>query len=206
MIFTKIKAFARKSDIRYNYDVNVIQNGIHNLQPNLDVNGKYSEMESINNLILSETIGDKGELWHHYQRMVKNFSADKNPLGVLEAKIILCSLLLKATAKRRMIPTRIAHSVESGSIFKKYFGKMEYINQLSVITYRKMKKMQVARERYEDEKKRLNKIVDVSYKADTEQLGDAEPKKTQQIPDIWEEMDLEGGETEYEFSRETRND
>ena len=104
-----------------------------------------------------------------------------------------------------MFPTRIAHSVESGSIFNKYFGKMEYINQLSVITYRRMKKMQTAREKYEDEKKRLNKIEDVSY-TDFEKLGNVEQKKNQEILDIWEEMDLEGGEIEYESSREIRSD
>lgn len=205
MGFAKLKAFARKSNAACKYNSNVIQDEIHSLQSNSDVNAQYSEMEIINNLLLSETIGDRGELWHHYQRLIKNFSVDKNPLGVSEAKIILCSLLLKATAKRRMFPTRIAHSVESGSIFNKYFGKMEYINQLSVITYRRMKKMQTAREKYEDEKKRLNKIEDVSY-TDFEKLGNVEQKKNQEILDIWEEMDLEGGEIEYESSREIRSD
>lgn len=205
MGFAKFKAFARKSNATFNYNSNVIQGEIHSSQLNSDVNAQYSEMEIINNLLLLETIGDRGELWHHYQRLIKNFSVDKNPLGVSEAKIILCSLLLKATAKRRMFPTRIAHSVESGSIFNKYFGKMEYINQLSVITYRRMKKMQTAREKYEDEKKRLNKIEDVSY-TDFEKLGKAEQKKKQEKFDIWEEMDLEGGEIEYESSREIRND
>jgi hypothetical protein len=205
MGFVKFKAFARERNATCNYKSNVIQGEIHSPQSNLDVNAQYSEMEIINNLLLSETIGDRGELWHHYQRLIKNFSVDKNPLGVSEAKIILCSLLLKATAKRRMFPTRIAHSVESGSIFNKYFGKMEYINQLSVITYRRMKKMQTAREKYEDEKKRLNKIEDVSY-TDFEKLGNVEQKKSQEILDIWEEMDLEGGEIEYESSREIRSD
>ena len=205
MGFTKMRIFARKNNV-HNYDSNVTQGEIHRLQSNSVVNEQYSEMEIINNLLLSETIGDQGELWHHYQRLIKNFSVDRNPLGVTEAKIILCSLLLKATAKRRMFPTRIAHSVESGSIFNKYFGKMEYINQLSVITYRKMKKMQTAREKYEDEKKRLNKIADASYKADFEQFGNIEQEKVRGILDIWEEMDLEGGEMEYEASREIRND
>lgn len=206
MSFTKIKALFRKSNPTYNYDTIVTQDEINSSQPNLDANAQYSEMETINNLLLAETIGNNGELWHHYQRLIKNFSVDKNPLGVSEAKIILCSLLLKATAKRRMFPTRIAHSVESGSIFNKYFGKMEYINQLSVITYRRMKKMQTAREKYEDEKNRLNKIADVSYKPEFEQFGNMKQKKNQNIFDIWEEMDLEGGETDYEYSRETRND
>lgn len=211
MDFTKIKlffsqAFARKSNIAYKYDSNGIPGEIYGSHSNFDVNEQCSEMEIINNLLLSETIGDGGELWHHYQRLIKNFSMDKNPLGVSDAKVILYSLLLKATAKRRMFPTRIAHSVESGSIFNKYFGKMEYINQLSVITYRRMKKMQTARERYEDEKKRLNKIADVSYKENFDQFGDAEFPKNQKVIDIWEEMDLEGGEIEYESFREIRND
>lgn len=202
MIFTKIKGFVRKRKAKYNSNLNVIQGEIHDL----DTNAQYSEMEVINNLLLSETIGNRGELWNHYQRLIKDFSVDKNPLGVSDAKLILCSLLLKATAKRRMFPTRIAHSVESGSIFNKYFGKMEYINQLSVITYRRMKKMQVAREKYEDEKRRLNKIMDVSYKDNFDQSGNIEQKKKQEIIDIWEEMDLEGGEVEYESSKEIRND
>lgn len=206
MSFTKIKELFRKRNVPYNYDTIITQDGINISHSNLDSNAQYSEMETINNLLLSETIGNRGELWHHYQRLIKNFSVDKNPLGVSEAKIILCSLLLKATAKRRMFPTRIAHSVESGSIFNKYFGKMEYINQLSVITYRRMKKMQTAREKYEDEKNRLNKIADVSYKPEFEQFGNVEQKKAQNIFDIWEEMDLEGGEMDYESSRETRND
>lgn len=169
-------------------------------------NEQCSEMEIITNLLLSETIGDEGELWHHYQRLIKNFSVDENPLGVSDAKMILYSLLLKASAKRRMLPTRIAHSVESGNIFNKYFGKMEYINQLSVITYRRMKKMQTARERYEDEKKRLNRIADVSYKENFDQFGNVELQKNQKVIDIWEEMDLEGGEIEYDSSREIQND
>lgn len=202
MGFTKIKEFIRKRKAKCNDNLNVTQDEIHNS----DTNAQCSEMEIINNLLLSETIGDRGELWHHYKRLIKNFSVDNNPLGVSDAEIILHSLLLKATAKRRMFPTRIAHSVESGSIFNKYFGKMEYINQLSVITYRRMKKMQTARERYEDEKKRLNKIEDVSYKENFDQFGNMEQKKAQEIFDIWEEMDLEGGEVEYESSKEIRND
>ncbi len=201
MDFTKIKVFVRKRKAKCNYNLNAIQGEIHDL----NVNAQYSEMEIINNLLLSETIGERGELWHHYQRLIKNFSVDKNPLGVSDAKLILYSLLLKATAKRRMFPTRIAHSVESGSIFNKYFGKMEYINQLSVITYRRMKKMQTAREKYEDEKRRLNKMADVSYKENFDQFGNVEQKKNQKIIDIWEEMDLEGGEIEYESSKEMRN-
>lgn len=211
MDFTKIKvffseAFIRKSNTIYKYDSNAIPGRINSSHLNLDVNEQYSEMEIINNLLLSETIGDGGELWHHYQRLIKNFSVDRNPLGVSDAKVILYSLLLKAAAKRRMFPTRIAHSVESGRIFDKYFGKMEYINQLSVITYRRMKKMQTAREKYEDEKRRLNKIADVSYKENFDQFGNVEPPKEQEVIDIWEEMDLEGGEIEYESSREIRND
>lgn len=211
MDFTKIKAFfskvfARKSNTVYNYDSNGNPSKIHGSQSNSDASAQYSDMEIINNVLLSETIGDRGELWHHYQRLIKNFSVDKNPVSVSDAKLILYSLLLKATAKRRMFPTRIAHSVESGSIFNKYFGKMEYINQLSVITYRRMKKMQTAREQYDDEKKRLNKIVDVSYKEKFDQSGNMEQKKVQKVIDIWEEMDVEGGDVEYEFSRETRND
>ena len=81
---------------------------------------------------------------------------------------------------------------------------MEYINQLSVITYRRMKKMQTAREKYEDEKKRLNKIMDESYKNNNNQSNNVE--RQQKVTDIWEAMDLEGGEVEYESSKETRND
>jgi hypothetical protein len=209
MDFNKIKVFfskvfLRKNSVAYNDDLNSNSGGVHSVQPNSDINAQYSEMEVINNLLLSETIGDRGDLWHHYQRLIKNFSVEKNPLGVSDAKIILCSLLLKATAKRRMFSTRIAHSVESGSIFNKYFGKMEYINQLSVITYRRMKKMQTAREKYEDEKKRLNKIMDESYKNNNNQSNNVE--RQQKVTDIWEAMDLEGGEVEYESSKETRND
>lgn len=211
MSFNTIKAylgkmFSSKKNVPYNYDSNSTLVEIHSLQSDLDGNIQYSEMEIINNLLLSETIGKRGELWNHYQRLIENFSVDNNPLSVSDAKIILYSLLLKATAKRRMFPTRIAHSVESGSIFNKYFSKMEYINQLSVITYRRMKKMQTAREKYEDEKKRLNKIMDESYKEISDKFGNVEQEKTKEIIDIWEEMDLEVGEIEYESARETRNE
>ena len=67
-----------------------------------------------------------------------------------------------------------------------------------------MKKMQTAREKYEDEKKRLNKIMDESYKNNNNQSNNVE--RQQKVTDIWEAMDLEGGEVEYESSKETRND
>ena len=48
MGFAKLKAFARKSNAACKYNSNVIQDEIHSLQSNSDVNAQYSEMEIIN--------------------------------------------------------------------------------------------------------------------------------------------------------------
>lgn len=155
------------------------------------VEGEVSEIEALTTKLLEETIGEKGLVREQLQNMLNHFDTNNNPLGVTEAEFILFSLIKVAIAQRRLLSGRIEKSVEEGELFERYYGRMQIINQLTIDAHTKMKKMQVARERYEYQLAIYQKVVGKTYERDL-RPNDNE-LSNDSINEIWTDMDMEGG-------------
>lgn len=113
------------------------------------------------------------------------------PLSKEDACVILNCLIKEAVAKRQLLAGRIEKNVETGSLFDRYYGKMQTINVLTNSAYARMQKMDKAKEKYEYECAVYKKLTGKMYEPD---VLPNEPKKSRSSAaargkDAWQIMD-----------------
>ena len=158
----------------------------------LDTKGEF---ERLTDELIQETIASDGEMMQQLDRILKGYSADKNPLSIQDAKNILFSVLMVAVRQRRRLSGRIAASVEKGVLFNQYYGKIRDINYYTVRANAKLERMQLARRQYEYQQQVywgvVGRTYDQTVREESEKIknDDIMPPKI----DTWEKLDREGG-------------
>jgi len=96
-------------------------------------------------------------------------------------------LIKEAIANRKMLINRIEKEVETGSLFERYYGKMQAINKLTNKAYTLMQKMNSAKFKYEYDLEVYKKMMGIMY---LEKLSPNESvlMKKNEKADIWEVM------------------
>ena len=116
-----------------------------------------AEIEQITTDIIEET---KIVLQERFSELM---SKHTEPLSEEEACVILNGLIKEAVAKRKLMTGRIEKSVETGTLFDRYYGKMQVINALTNSAYAQMQKMDKAKERYDFQRDIYKKLTGKMY-------------------------------------------
>ena len=124
------------------------------------------------------------------QRFDELMSKHTEPLSEDEARVILNGLIKEAVAKRKVMTGRIEKSVETGTLFERYYGKMQVINVLTNSAYAQMQKMDKAKERYDFQREIYKKLTGRMYvpHALPDDKGASQKGKAPQ-KDVWEIID-----------------
>jgi hypothetical protein len=109
-----------------------------------------------------------------------------------QAQVILHGLIKEAISKRKLLSGRIEKSVETGTLFDRYYSKMQTINSLTNSAFAQMQKMNVSKAKYEFQCGIYKKLTGKMYIPDTIP-DDRNPVKSEdeQYKDIWETMEEE---------------
>lgn len=146
------------------------------------------EMEVLTDALIAESLAlFEKEL----KRALTGYNRSNNPLGEHEAKEIMMGILSLAVSQRRLLSGRICQSVEEGTLFKQYYGKMKAIDKLTLDAYEKMRRMQAARERFEYQKVIYENVVGKTYSKDFRPKDGAKEQHIEQ--ESWTGLDNEGG-------------
>lgn len=105
------------------------------------------EMEKILNKLIRDTVGTGGALDQEFLRYTAQFDKS-HPIGEKEARTLLMSLLKRAIANRDLINGRIEHAVEYGSLYNRYYAKLQNIYDLTVQTNIRREEMAAAQQDY----------------------------------------------------------
>ena len=122
------------------------------------------EMEHILNKLISDTVGTGGAMDRDFLSHIAGVNED-HPIGEPEAREILQSLLKLAIAKRDLINGRIEHSVEYGSLYYRYYTKIQTIYDLNVETNLRKEEMAAAQRDYFFAFNLYNNVRDKTYES-----------------------------------------
>lgn len=120
------------------------------------------EMEGIMNKLIRSTVGIGGALDREFQRQAARFDKDK-PIGEHEARELINSLLKLAIANRDLINGRIEHSVEYGSLYYRYYSKLQTVYDLTVEANLKREEMAAAQRDYFFAYNMYNNVCELTY-------------------------------------------
>ena len=120
------------------------------------------EMEYILNKIIRDTVGTGGSLDQEFLRYTAQIDED-HPIGETEARDLLLSLLKLAVAKRDLINGRIEHSVEYGSLYYRYYAKLQTIYDLNVETNIRREELAAAQRDYFFAYNMYNNVRDMTF-------------------------------------------
>ena len=105
------------------------------------------EMEAIMNKLIRSTVGIGGALDREFARQSAQYDKD-NPIGEHQARELIQSLLMIAIANRDKINGRIEHSVEFGSLYYRYYSKLQTIYNLTTEANARREEMGMAQQDY----------------------------------------------------------
>lgn len=105
------------------------------------------EMEAIMNKLIRSTVGTGGALDREFLRQSAQFDKDR-PIGEEEARELIRSLLKLAIANRDKLNGRIEHSVEFGSLYYRYYSKLQTVYALTVAANNKREELEDALREY----------------------------------------------------------
>ena len=118
-----------------------------------------------------------------------------------EARKFMFSLLNMVIAERKELTGMLEKSISSGSLFKRYYSRMQLINYFTNSAYTKMKIMQASKERYEYQRGIYRKVIAKAYIPDVKlHEGDRIFEVKHVMQDEWTEMDHAAGQFESEAS------
>jgi hypothetical protein len=120
------------------------------------------EMEHILNKIIRDTVGTGGAMDQEFLRHIVGVD-EEHPIGEPEAREALQSLLKLAIAKRDLINGRIEHSVEYGSLYYRYYAKLQTIYDLNMKTNLRREEMAAAQRDYFFAYNLYNNVRDMTY-------------------------------------------
>lgn len=147
------------------------------------IDTSQSEIELITTELIEET---KVVLQKRFDELI---SKHTEPLSEEEARVILDGMIKEAVAKRKLLPGRIEKSVEIGSLFERYYGKMQTINALTNSAYAQMQKMNIAKERYEFQCAIYKKLTKKMYEPDAIPDEHISKKSKKTNRDVWDVME-----------------
>lgn len=115
------------------------------------------ELEQLTNKLIAEAKADLQKIFN--QQIAKK----AKPLGTDDAKIILEALIKEAVAKRKLLIGRLEKDLEEGRLYRRYFQKMDIINDLTSDSHIKAKVMTALENDYVTQAKILNNITKSVY-------------------------------------------
>lgn len=144
------------------------------------------ELEQLTNQLIAETKADLQGVFN--QQVAKR----TKPLGTEDVKMILGALIKAAIAKRELLIGRLEKDLEEGRLYRRYFQKMDIINDLTSDSHIKAKVMTALENDYVMQVKILKNITKLVYADNV--LNDKDPHDRDNIGiavDINEEMQLQ---------------
>lgn len=116
-----------------------------------------------------------------------------------EVRKFMFSLLNIAIAERKEYTGMLEKSISSGTLFKRYYSRMQLINYFTNSAYSKMKIMQASKERYEYQRGIYKKVIAKAYVPEVKlQAKDIKSERVKK--DEWSEMEEAAGLIESEGS------
>lgn len=146
------------------------------------------EVEDITSALIEET---RYAIKERFNQEIAEIKKHGRKLTEDEARTILMGLLYEAISRRKLLAGRIEKSVEVGTLFERYYGKMQAINYLTNKAYSEMQKMNVAKERYEFQRGIYHKLTGKMYVPDTIPDDTPTEKHGEKYKDVWEKIDDE---------------
>ena len=114
--------------------------------PNIDAEVSPA-MERLTNQLIDETVGSSGIITLDLERKLDHYSLQV-PLSRPMAEEMLVAALKVAVSRRKLLNERLASSVEIGSLYQSYFGRMQLLSSQMVDAYEKMEHMHRAENSY----------------------------------------------------------
>ena len=152
-----------------------------------------SEAEMIVAQLIEETVGESGCVRELFLKMIKEYNAGNKPLGAEDAKRILFALVKQAVCERHKLTLRVVRSLEYGSHYQYYSGRIREIDHYTEDSYLAMKEMQSARSEYEHQIALLDKVLGRSFTRETVLDDSKVTMSSDKKMDKLREMNVEGG-------------
>lgn len=152
-----------------------------------DYESAESDFSKIANTWMEQIKHPEGDLQIRFKELIESYSQDEKPIGVEDAKRIILTMLSLAAVKRSELAVKIDNSIQGGSLFEYYYGRMAEINKLTIKTHTKLMKMQFLREQYELKEYIYEEVIKRSY--DDDILEDYDFSRIDDIQDIFKKMD-----------------
>ena len=149
-----------------------------------EVDSSQGEIEQITTELIEETCNIL------QKRFDEVMAKQSGSMTEDQAQIILHGLIKEAISKRKLLSGRIEKSVETGTLFDRYYSKMQTINALTNSAFAQMQKMNVLKARYEFQCEIYKKLTGKMYISDT--IPDDKnsiKSEDKQYKDIWETME-----------------
>lgn len=124
------------------------------------------ELEAITNALIQETIRPGGAMDKEFDRQVDFYRTKGEPIGEQQAKQILNSLLKVAIAERGQLNGRLEQCVESGSLYNRYYSKLQTVYDLHVAASIAQEKMDRSEKDYKDSKDLYDFTKEASFSDD----------------------------------------
>ena len=148
-----------------------------------------SEIDAISEELYQKTLLEMDKVFKKWEGYRK-----QRTISDEEARQLLLAMLSVAIAKRNELTGMLEKSVSSGTLFERYYSKMQMINRLTNSAYTKMKIMQAAKERYEYQRVVYKKVTGKEYISSV-QPNDGD-KISDDVRDAWTEMEEAAGQME----------
>ncbi len=140
-----------------------------------------SEVEQLTTELIKDT---EAAIRQEFQRIMQDYTdyskeganvADKETshrvkerkiLDKAKAQKILIALLKEIIANRKLLASRIERDVETGSLFRRYYGKMQFINTQTIDAFEKLQQMDMDKDAYEYQQEIYRRLTGKIYQED----------------------------------------
>ena len=107
-----------------------------------------SQMQKITSNLIKGSVGPRGVMTRAFRKEIKQYSAEKNPIGEKEAMNILVNMVKLAVAERNKLGGIIVDRVEHGLLYSDYYRDVEKISEMAIKTDEYYRKTEMIREDY----------------------------------------------------------
>lgn len=107
-----------------------------------------SRMQKITGNLIRGCVGPRGVMTRAFRKEIRQYSADKNPIGKDEAMNILVNMVKLAVAERSKLEGIIVDQVERGLLYSDYYNDVEKISEMSIKTDACYRETEMIRENY----------------------------------------------------------
>lgn len=157
-------------------------------------------MARLTDELIAETVGDNGILIREFRAQLSKYDPDKNPIGPNEARALMMSMLDLAASRRKLLNERLERSVEVGSLYKSYYGRVQAVNTLAIDAYTDLVRKDFAEEDFLYHygifmNVRDTAVIDKMRPKDKilQRIEELREKMNTRDPDIMQELDKRGG-------------